>query len=140
VIGEFTTSGILNCTFKKIASFGKHINRCAVCINTVNYMDFTVDRCIFSQCSGGMVGALLFGSYTFFVQITRTRFEDNFGNEPNNFASDIKSIIPFNSVTWNVSFTLSSCSTSQPRNRRMCYNYSCLRELLNDCTDYIVIN
>jgi hypothetical protein len=129
------SSGFRNDTFRKIISLRSVCYGSVMCVDTADYSNFVMDRCIFAQCNATFSGAIHLGTSTFFFPITRSRFEDNYSTR----GLDIGIHSNCYSNSSNKELTSSSCSLSgPPYSRVMCLN-NYLQELWNNCSDDIVL-
>jgi hypothetical protein len=104
-------------------------------IDTWSQMNFTIDRCLFAECGSTATfgGVIYVDELTTLFPIIRTRFENNFGAT----AIDIAIEATYNCTSY-LSLTSTSCSTSQPRTRRVRCGGFYHPEILKDCETDIV--
>jgi hypothetical protein len=137
VNGSISSSGILNTTFRKIMLLNQVAYGGALVFSSGNYLDFTIDRCTFAECTASSSAAILIDSAGFFFHITRTRFENN---------TSLVMAIDDVGLSLTCSFTVlhqplfsSSCCDSPRLRCRVGCNNRCLVELQNSCSDEIVM-
>jgi hypothetical protein len=133
VRGLYAPSYISNCTFKRIITLNNETRAAVISIESVNYLYFTIDRCAFIDFINVSHEIISISTYSFFFRITRTRFE-------NNHPEGIRDVYvsSYYPQSLNEPLMLSSCSTSQPSNTRVCDTFRCFPELQDDCSEDIV--
>jgi hypothetical protein len=102
---NFYPSCITNSTFKNISDLSLFTDGGVLYLNSLSYMNFTVDRCIFVWCSAYCGGAIYLGGLSPWIVINRSRFENNIGI----YGSDVYA---WGSVCFSPNTITNTCTTN----------------------------
>jgi hypothetical protein len=75
--GDFYPSHLTNCTFRNTSDPSSYTDGGVLFINSSSYWNFSINRCIFTQCKGFMGGVIFLGSLSPSIIINCCRFEMN---------------------------------------------------------------
>jgi hypothetical protein len=136
VKNSFSPSTISNSTFKLIKGSTEYGGVLAI-YGYTSYSNFSISRCIFTQCNATYGGALSLLDETPYIFITQTRFENNTAT----YGDDIDCWYTTSCLNRNTAGVLAAsvCSTSTPQSERvMCNTTNDSTQLQNNCATIIV--
>jgi hypothetical protein len=103
---DFNPSFLINTTFRNVSDPSSYTDGGVLYMNSLSYDNFTIDRCIFTLCTGYYGGAIFLDTLSPSIIINRCRFLDNtavYGHD----------IYVSSSSCFNPNTIINSCSASR---------------------------